>query len=214
MPYTKSKTYRKRRPYRRRKFTSTRTIARQEAKRAINRTIETKSFDSNVQAQGLDYTTGYVGNLLSGITQGVSESQYIGDKITPRGLSIRAQLTRSDSTQLLRIIIIQNKAGGTPLLSTLLQSVGNIRAPLSPLDIDYNHTYRVLYDTCISMDSIRGTTRQLKIHIPWKKFRSVVFNDAVGTYEAGGIYLCAISDSSAVAHPTIEYYSRIWYKDA
>lgn len=214
MPYTRRRRYvRKRRPARA-KNTYVRKVARYEAKKVVARQIETKIYDTNATAQAIDYTTGVIVSPTANIIRGVGENNYIADAITPVGISFRCQLMRADSTQLIRIIVIQNKAGGVPLLSTLLQSVGNVTTPLSPLDIDYNDTYKVLYDRLISMDSIRGTTYPLTIRIPRKKLRLLKFLDTTGGIEKGGIYFCFISDSAIANHPTLDYRCRFYFKDA
>lgn len=214
MPYRKTRRAYRKRPAKKSGANYTRQIARAEAKKVVAKSIETKMFDHSAAAQAVDWNTGVVASVTTGIGRGTGEGDYIGDKITPCGLSVRLQLTRADATQLIRILVIQNKAGGIPLLSTLLQSVANATAPLSPLDNDYENTYRVLYDKTWSMDSVRGTSTQARITIPRHKFRSLVFNDQFGTIEKGGIYLCAISDSGAAAHPVLDYRMRFYYRDA
>jgi len=212
MPYkrTKKTTYR-RRPA---KSGYVRKVARTEARKAVMKTVETKIFDTSQTAQAIDYTSGYVTSVTNGMIRGTSEDDYIGDSIKPVGISIRAQFTRSDATQMFRFIIIQNKAGGIPLLSTLLQSVSNVTAPLSPLDKDFSHTYAVLVDRLISMDSLRGTTTVRNFKINSNKLRGLWYNDSLGSIQKGGIYICVISDSAAASHPVLDYRCRFYYKDA
>lgn len=190
-----------------------RQIAKQEARKVIRQDEETKYCDTSLLAQAVDYTDGKVHSFTSGLLRGTTESNYLGDKIIPVGLHCKIQLTRSDSTQLFRIIIIQNKAGGVPLLGTLLQNISSLTTPLSLYDVDYEDTYRVLYDRLISMDSIRNTTMAFTIKIGQKRLRRIAFNDGSGTLEKGGIYLCIISDSAVTTHPTIDLRSRLYFKD-
>lgn len=214
MPYSRRRrnTYRKR-PAKKRP-TYVRKVARQEARRAVRSTVETKFFDTSQSSQAVDNLNGYVVSLTNGITQGASELQYIGDRINPMGISIRAQFTRADSTQLFRFIIIQNRGGGIPLITTLLANAGNLTTPLSAYDRDYNDTYRILYDTTISMDSIRCTTTQRVFKIPGRKLRLLRFNNNSGQIESGGIYICVVSDSGSVSHPVFDYRARFYFKDA
>lgn len=215
MPYRR--TYRRKYPARRkyaRRPTNVRAIARVEAKKVVSKAIETKMHDVNQTTVPIDYTIGYVSSMTSALTRGTAENQYLGDKITPVGLSVRMQFTRVDATQMIRCIVIQNRAGGVPLLSTLLQSVGNITAPLSPYDVDYDNTYRVLYDQVWSMDSIRGTTMIKKLKLNYRRLRPIWFNGADGELERGGIYLMFISDSAVSSHPTVDFRARLYYKDA
>lgn len=190
------------------------SIAHKEAKKAVAQEIETKMIDTNVTAQAIDYNNGYVVSLTNTMIRGTDDKQYLGDSIMPVGLKVRFQFTRSDASQLCRIILIQNKAGGIPLLSTLLASTGNLTAPLSPYDNNYQDTYRILKDKLYSMDSIRNLTTIGEITLNSKQLNKIYFNDAVGTVEKGGIYMCVISDSSISVHPTFDYRARLYYKDA
>lgn len=218
MPYrrTARKTAYRKRPA---KSGYVRKVARVEARKAIAKTVETKMYDSNYTAQAVDYTNGFVSSLTAStggnsIIRGTAEDNYIGDSIRPVGFSMRMQFTRSDSTQLFRVVILQNKAGGIPLTTTLFQSVSNVTAPLSHFDKDYVHTYNVLLDRLISMDQIRDTTLVRTFKVSQKRLRSLWFNDGVGNIQKGGIYVLVISDSAVATHPTIDYRCRLYYKDA
>lgn len=189
-------------------------VARIEAKKVINKSVETKIFDSNATSQAVDATNGVVSSLTNGMIRGIGEDQYLGDQITPVGAIIRIQYGRADSSNMLRFLLIQNKSGGIPLASTVFASTFNITAPLSPYDVDYQDTYRVLYDKLVSMDSVRCTTGVLTIRLRSKQLRKLSFNDAAGTIEKAGIYLVVISDSTTVTHPVIDWRARLYYKDA
>lgn len=213
MPYrrtTKKKTYRKRRGT---KSNYVHKVAKYEAKRALDRELETKIFDLAFSAASVDYNTGLALNLTNGITRGTGETQYIGDSISPVGLHIRGNFYSNGSTfNTLRCIIIQNKAGGIPLNSTLLQSVNNLRAPYSPYDTNYNNTYRVLVDRTYHIAP--ASTPSQPINIKLSKFSKMWFNDQFGTHEKGAIYLMIVSDTTSVNLPVFQGYSRIFYKDA
>lgn len=189
-------------------------VARVEAKRVVARAVETKIYDLTSHSNAIDWSTGYVLSVSSAIARGTGETNYIGDKIAPVGIRCAFQYTRADASNMLRLVVIQNKAGGVPLLNTLLQGTANLSAPLSPYDTNYDNTYRVLYDKVVSMDNIRNLTSVHIVKIPGKKLRPIVFNDAAGTIEAGGIYFCWISDSGAAAHPTVDLRMRLYFKDA
>jgi len=197
-----------------------RAIARQEAKKAVARTVESKTFDGAVATIGVDYTgtsTVWSATLDSStavsITQGVSESQYLGAWIQPTYLMIRGTVTLADTTNMIRFIVVQDRAAGVPTLANVLQSVGNARAPLSAFEVDYNSTYRVLADRLIAL-TVSDTFKVFKVKLGKKLLQRIHFNDAGGTLERGGIYMMAISDSAAAVHPSIQLYWRLHYKDA
>lgn len=221
MPYRRS--YRKKRVFRRRKGNGgMRRIARSEARKQINRSIESKVFDGAIASTGIDYS-GSIYNLLSDpsggttITQGVTENQYIGTKINPTYLHIKYQWQGSDTFNMVRLMVVQVKGLFVPTAADILQSVGNVRAPLSSLDLDADDRYRVLYDRISQLEVGNGAGRGAivgKVRISGRKLRRVVFSDGAGVYEANGIYLLVITDSGVASHPLLQAYWRNHFKDA
>lgn len=215
MPRYKQRTYR-RRP---RKQTVTRKIARQEAKKVVNRTIESKIYDGVIAATGIDYT-GQTFPMtannqgVSAIAQGSGDANYIGSKITPTHLTIRGNWVCVDVQNMVRCIVVQVIGGGIPTTSTVLASVTNVRAPLSPLERDYDKTFRVLADRTWQLSTTDRIATAFKIKIGMKHLRPIWFNDAAGSVERGGLYLLVISDSAAASHPVIQVYHRMFFKDA
>lgn len=209
-----SKTYR-------RKNTYVRKVAKQEAKKAIATQVERKYYDSSAVYFGIDYTgTDAVYNLTynpltsTHITQGTDDVQYIGKKIRPIYLSIRGIITRGDTFNVMRCIIVQSKTNNVPTLAGILQSVTNSRAPLSAYERSYNDQWNIIYDKTFMLETSNYDARVFRIGIPMKRLRQISFRDNSGTLEKGGIYMCWISDSAATGHPTMTYYSRLTYTDA
>lgn len=188
-------------------------LAVQAESRKTIRKMESKSFDVALQSGAIDYN-GSTYSLLAQITQGISDSQYIGASIMPTTVRFRWAVTCADSTQLLRCVVIQTIGGGVPTATTVFQSTVNVRAPLSAFDRNYHKTYKVLSDELYSLVSGTSTTIVTgDVRIPHTKLREVSFTDASGTVEANGIYALFISDSSAVSHPILQGYSRVYFKD-
>jgi len=220
--YTPMPQYRRRAPARRRparkQNTVVRRVARQEAKKVFNRRVESKTFDGAVGAGTIDYN-GTVWTLWddstgTAITQGTGETQYIGQKITPTYFTLRWQANVADATNMIRIIVLQDIVSGVPTGANVLQSVSNVRAPLSPLDVDYDQTYRVLADRLIQLDAVSSPSKVGKIKIGMRQLRPVFFSDNAGTYEKGGCYILVISDSAASTHPNVNLVWRWHFKDA
>lgn len=214
MPY-KRKTYtRRRRPVANK---TVKRVARYEAKKVLDKEVETKQTDVSLAASSVDYTTGVVQALHANLTVGTGANQYLGTRIHPIYLHIRYKIAAADLTNIVRIIIVQVRAGGVPTLANTLESVSNVRAPLSDYEVDYNHTYTVLFNRLITVEGGNApgssTFRIGEIKIRPKKLRAM-FWTAAGTIERGGIYFLAISDSAIASHPTVEFYSRLHYKDA
>lgn len=175
--------------------------------------VESKMFDRVISADAIDFT-GLTYNLLLNIAQGAADNQYIGSTIKPTTLRMKWDCTFPDTTNMLRVIVLQTIGGGTPTTATVLQSVGNVRAPLSPFERDWMKTFKVLYDEMFT--SVLGTQTQRisgDVRIPYTKLREVEFTDSSGSLEANGIFLIVVSDSAAASHPVFQAQSRIYYRD-
>lgn len=213
MPYarrTTKKTYRRRRPA---KSGYVRKVARTEARRAIKRTVETKSHD---EAFVSTISTGLsTHDICSTLLRGTGDSNFIGAKITPTYLSIKYTFIGADPYNIVRMIILQDKASsGTPALATLFE---NTSYPLvSGLNNQYRETYRLLADRRFVLKQFGSTYFAPtcgSIRIPMSKLRQVKYTDA-GNNQGGKLWIVLISDSSAVSHPSYQIYTRLYFKDA
>lgn len=194
-------------------------MARQEARKVVRSNIEAKQYDGTESAvidwSGTTYSiTNSVFSGGSAMSQGTGNGQYIGSSIKPTYVMIRGFVNVSDSTNLMRIVVLQVKGGGVPTAATVFESTANIRAPLSPLEKNYDKTYNVLADRLISVNGVAMPQRPFKIKLSGRKMRKIEFNDGAGTIEANGVYVVAVSDSGAAVHPTLTYEWRLHYTDA
>lgn len=193
-----------------------RAIARAEARKTVQKTVETKMYDS-LHSGSIDYTTGVVYSVWQDpstpgtIQQGTNDNEYIGQKVQAAHITIKYQLIVADATNLIRLIVLQTKGLFVPTMATVLQNNGTTSTPLSPYNQDNDSKFKVLASRLISLDtynSVRAGT------IVLRKFRPTYFANATGGVESNNIYICAISDSGAVSHPTIQYNIRTRYRDA
>lgn len=210
-----SKTFRRKKPVRKGDLRMKR-IAHQEAQKVIAKKVESKRYDVSVTAFAIDDNAATsVFDLTAGIVRGAGDNNYIGDSIRPSHLRIRYAVEVADATNLIRVVVIQNKAGGIPLGGTVFQSVLNVNAPLSAFDSSFNETYRVLYDEFFVLAAVPADNQKITgdIRIKANKLRVINFTNT-GALSAGGIYMVMISDSAAAAHPAGQFYSRLYFKDA
>lgn len=210
-----------------------RHVARQEAKKAIKREIETKHLDGYVQedvgvaqissvGQNFQLTGSYSTGAFTSIVQGVGDGQYIGEMIRPALLKIRYEVigaiaAPADTFNTMSIMIIQAKgnfilgasAANQYQVTGLLATI----APQSAVNDNFNDRYRVLARHIITVDgddpAING-----EFTIKSKKLRPIRFSDGAGTIEAGTLFMSVISDSLAPTHPALRAYWRLYYKDA
>lgn len=193
-------------------------VARKEVKAALKKNLELKTWDGIVAISPSTLvpwiqplTTTATGPPIT-IQQGIGRSSYIGDTITPKSLDFRYTMTNADVSNMVRIIIVQNLAGGVPILGTLLQFTGTVSAIISPYQHSYRETYRVLYDRVIVLNPTDKLQAVVKKRIPIRN--PIHFTDAVGTLASGGLYGIAISDSSVSPDPAGLLVWRLTYTDA
>lgn len=192
---------------------TTKKLVKKEVKVQLNRQIESKYHDHTLAVSTIDYN-GTIFNLTGGIVQGVDDHSYIGEKIIPSHLSIRANVVGVAATTMVRFIVFRWTQNNTPTAVEILQSVGNVRTPLSPYDEDFTKLYRVLFDRTYNL--VLGTEsnqKLVKISIPSKKMSPMYFQGPAGFHEKGGLYMLVISDTAA-NHPLVQYLARMFFKDA
>lgn len=200
-------------------------IARKVTKQALKKNIEAKFFDAKLALAGaaVDYN-GLLYNAFidvpsaSTIVQGTDDHQYIGAKIRPTGLTLRwaASNDLADANNIVSCVILQGIGAFTPAanMANIYQSTGNVSAPLSPFDEDYNNRFRVLYRKEVALSQTGDNAVVHSVHLSFKKFAPVIFNDGLGAIESQPLMIGWISDSSAVVHPVVRAQWRIHFQDA
>lgn len=221
MPFTR----RRRAPVRRRrvprKNNYVRKVARAEARRVVNRNTETKYFDTRQVATGVTYSgvaqaLTYDPSAAVYLSQGTTDTDYLGQKIRPMYAEIRGTAEiNGDTYNKIRIVVVQVKGSvnDTPNANVILQSVGNAQTPLSNYDIDHIDQVRVLADRLFEVDTYKPL-KMFRIRLPMKKMHPINFTDNAGTTATGGLVAYFYSDSAASTPPLLEWYTRLAFKDA
>lgn len=211
MPVARKKIYR--RPA---KKQTMRTIAKAEARKALKRELEVKYSDSNASSQAIDAATGYFYELTQNLAKGTgAENAYVGTKISPRYLEVRGTITGADGYNYVRLLLIQSKTANPPTISSIFDLSGSITAPFSFLNRDYTSTYKTLGSRLIkTVDGSDVAVRPFVFRISTKKLSPVHFLTGSSPRTAGLLWICAVSDSTTVAHPTITFQARLSYTDA
>lgn len=202
-----------------------RKIARQEARKVVNKSIETKHFFGR--------TAGYINTDYNGLTinmltnpatgvdliQGTDNDQYVGDTFKPVFIGLKYQceaVPAAGQFSTWTIMVLQVKGGGIPLPVNVLQSVGNNQTPFSFIDPTYADTFRVLARRTISAQptTSQGTlTKHGYIKIPSRRMRKVNMHAPTFTPAAYGIFVVIYGDSAIPANP-VQLTWDIAFKDA
>lgn len=179
---------------------------------------EKKYFDYASQDQNIS-SGGTIFGALSAPAQGVADTERVGDGLRISSMQIRYQVTCADTTNVIRLVMFQWKSShvAAPAVGDVLQAYLPGPAPgiFSPYTHDSRANMRILWDSGllqmsqIDVDAICGTAYVTKGFL----------DDRVIQFVAGAqtgyphVYLCCISDSGAVAHPTVDFVSRMVFTD-
>lgn len=194
-------------------------VTKKQVKNLIARSQEPKYFDQNQTASSVS-TAGNVYGALVIPTQGIGESQRVGDTLHIKELDIRLCLTAADSTQFLRVVIFQwqeNNSVNPPTIAKVFEQVAtNPWAASLKMDYIESGTLKVihdkLYSQCLNSDSAVISRR---IKLTGKKLHKKKLEfDVTAVTGWDNYYIAAISDSVAVTHPTLAYCARATYMDS
>lgn len=223
--------------HRKRKMTQMAKVASKVAKRVVQRSVELKDKYFVYSSVGIEPTTGSVTSFAStgygsastiaalcrGISRGTNDGERVGHEISLRGVYVNFAIQNGDSYNNYRLMLIRPKGRYTTTNTQgLIQSIMSGTASsgtqwASPIDTDY---YKVYWDRKINLqnvelasgDSPQTTFIQKFVKFPrgmkvqWDEQDAVPNND---------VFLVAISDSVAVAHPgAIAGFVRLYYNDA
>lgn len=178
------------------------------AKNLVSRKIETKYIDSTYTS-GFD-SSGTIQLLSNIITQGVGDSDRVGDKCEMKSFAMRGYAQHGDPTNIMRVILFQWKPSSTsaPVITDVLQTAHRF----SHYNHDKKALYRVLYDTTFNLNDTNRRQQLIKRTLKLK-LKTLKFENA-GVNGMNHIYLLGISDSGGLPNPAVQLDFRLTYKDA
>lgn len=218
--------------------------------KALMRKAETKYYDIAEENVQLYHNLGYSAvtpvvtatksiptlfNCWADITQGTGRSQRVGDKIYPRGLSLKIWLANKlDRPNVMyRVIVCRAPkaiAGALTAFDTQpfdTATLGSTSMKLQ-LPLDQDRGFRALYDRVIRLESgTSGTAagvnkechKQIKIWIKRKKSRPIVYNNSASLDIVNNplmFYVIPYDSYGTVFSDNIAscaYYARMYFKD-
>ncbi len=182
--------------------------------RSIKSSQERKFFDTLVSDSSVNWN-GTASIFLNNLSQGLTDSQRIGDTIKCISFRFRFEANRDNSSSAaVRAIYIWDKRNTIAAISDLLVNLGNEEALLSDYLHDKRGDYIVLYDKMIRCD---GQYINKNVGMVHKKLnKKTQFAGGTTTIEQGALKLFMISDVSngAVNQPNYDAYIRLFYSDS
>lgn len=196
------------------------TRQRVQVKRMIGKVEEDKFLDVVTGATAVPSGSGVLLGPYTNVPQGDTVNGRTGDVIQHRKVTMKMQLSASDVVNAMRVIVFKwnaNDAFDAPTAAKILQDVVSLPY-LSPyLDLTVETArFTIMSDRLYSM--VTGGDSSL-IYRSFTFFgrklgkKKCTFNPAATTGQ-GNIYVLAVSDSVAIAHPSIAVSSRLHFTDS
>ncbi len=156
-------------------------------------------------------TDGSVILHLNPVPQGDTENERNGNRIKSQGWEYRVSTIVNDSTNLVRIIIFQDKSsnGIVPQLSNLLEG-SDVLSMYD--DTNVPGRFRILSDRTVTL-STNGDNQVQFIHRTGKLTSVATFNDLLTVPHQNSVFMLLISDS-AISGPLTEIIARYTYTDS
>lgn len=185
-------------------------IATKVYKRMEKKVTEEKYWDVLFNSVGIDY--GGSSFSLCDVPQGDGDSTRDGDKLCPVGLKIKLLLTLADTTNTIRLILVRWIPSTSSLSygGVIQNGTGTSYSVAGQYQHDTRKQFKVLWSRSYALSSNRPQVIVNKYVRLQKRQISYVSASTTGTNK---LFLLAISDSAAAAHPTIGGYTRLDYTD-
>lgn len=196
----------------RKKSTKAPKAFKRYVKRQISKSVENKYITTYVSGTGV-INSGNVFPLIT-ISQGLTDQNRIGDRVTMKRLTFRYNISTGDSTNQVRVIIFQYKAVNFLSLTPSVVLNGSSPTYLSQYNWDGRSQFAVLYDKTHAVNTdLPSRTFVGRAKMKWAK-RQIMFQAGSSTVAANSLFLLMISDSSATPHPTIDGEFNFFFTDA
>lgn len=168
---------------------------------------ESKFYDS-YDITGSSVSSAWTTVDLVSVAQGANEGERIGLDITGKFLDIRGTLNGYDATQYMRILIVAHQNVSTAITDVL--EVDNV---WSPKKRNSDQKYNILKDFTISCGGTGDNSKKFHFKIPLKGMKISYSGTSATSFTDNRLQIWYCSDSLAVTHPVIYYYSRFIYLD-
>lgn len=171
----------------------------------LNYSVSEKKYFDYVALPGGIQNTGAIYTPTSLITRGTTSLNRLGKEIQISSFFIRFQLVHGDISNSMRCIFFIWNRSGVPVVADILQDI--ISNPyMSALNRDNGDFMHVIYDKTVDIGQYQNPQVTHKFYHKFKNHRAQ-WNEA-DTADRGNIFMLFISDSGAIAHPTVAFNVR------
>jgi hypothetical protein len=164
---------------------------------------------------------GYQNYPMFQLAKGDTNSTRVGDKVSLRRGTLHLSLTRGDTSNVIRVLIVATPSATFAGLSDVLEyhsftanGEGVFSSPYQVKATNSEQTYKVLADRLFQLDGDKSTvTAKIPIKIPKKGINCEFVGDSSVAPNNYNISVLMISDSTATPHPKASYVMRWKYID-
>jgi len=213
-----ARTFRRRRTFNRR-GRKLNTRQKTQVKKLIGNQIEWKHHDSSFAALAVD-ASGIVTGPYCAPSQGDGDSQRIGNRVRVKSTLMKFDITTSDASQQVRIVVFRWKPDSTidiptpaKVFDTLVNNPAMANISTQALQMG---TIHVIYDTIVSSTTADAARHYRRCFRFGKKLgvKNINFSSDASILGTNNIYAAFISDSALPGHPSVANTSRVVYTDA
>lgn len=179
------------------------------------KTKDTRAADAAIS------TTPYTNYPMFALTKGTNDNERAGDKVSLRHATMHLTLTRGDSSNMVRVLVVKTPSSSHLTISDVLEypdvATYGDTVFCSPLQVKAENsekTYKVLYDKVYQIRNDQASiVDKIKFKIPKKGIECNFVGDSSVQPNNYTISLLMISDSTATPHPMASYVMRWKYID-
>lgn len=182
-----------------------------QVERKIASNIETKR-EHDRYDESVSVITGFyniLDNLLN--SQGATSEDFIGKEVRLQNLYVKGFLKQNDESNLIRVLLFQAKGDYRPITA----DTALFETPTNPVFSNLDHSFvknvrwdrKYLLNGGTQDDAVVLISKNIKFHN-----KRILLKTVAESVE--GWYICVVSDSTFVGHPTVNLGLMLTYKDA
>jgi len=191
---------------------------RRSVPRAGSSRSEIKNYDNNITATSVGTGSPYVASLCSGIAEGTSDSQRIGQKIMLRSIELEMNVTianfgGANLPTFLDVFIVWDRQPNQALAAAT-SIFASATTNLTFLNTSNTERFKVVRRVRLELDTSSRIGNSFSLHVPLAL--ATKFPDSNTFPSTNDILLCALSPNtvgSSGNNPSISYIARVKYTD-
>ncbi len=181
----------------------------------ISKRVELKQNQKDITALAINWDGAILGFNLNDVTQGIGDSNRIGDRITNTSLYLGIDAFRGLDDCTVRCIAFWDKQNTITAVNQILDFVGTPIAVVSDYHVDKRHEWTKVWDKVFTLSQFDVNIRQMRKRFKVNKLTQ--FNASTTVINTGALKLLYITDLAnglpLTEYPIINGMSRFYFSD-